>query len=120
MDQGDPNKMTPNASYPSPTAQHTGLPFYSHQPSAERDAHPHTQAPIAPMQGSDVDGRQYSDLVQAQLSTPQQLAQQGLNMNHATPQGDLDSAKKKQKVSRACDECRRKKVASSSIPVRVQ
>ena len=63
------------------------------------------------MQSGDVDARHFTQTYgQAQLSTPQQLAQQGLNINQDGPSTDGESAKKKQKVSRACDECRRKKV----------
>ena len=40
-------------------------------------------------------------------TTPQQLAQQSLDANGGPPITD----KKKTKVSRACDECRRKKVS---------
>ena len=44
----------------------------------------------------------------AQPSTPQQLAQQSLDVDGN--QNSATSARKKSKVSRACDECRRKKV----------
>lgn len=45
-------------------------------------------------------------------STPQQMAQQGLDADRG--QSTDPSAKKKSKVSRACDECRRKKVCGKT------
>ena len=49
------------------------------------------------------------NLSQAQMNSPQHLAQGGLDSNQESNYGD-GSAKKRTKVSRACDECRRKKV----------
>ena len=111
MDPAEANKMTPTTSYPSPTAQPAAAyPLYGHQTPVDRDTQSHV--PTAPMQSSDVDERHFTpNYGQPPLSTPQQLAQQGLNINHDGPQLDLESARKKQKVSRACDECRRKKVS---------
>lgn len=117
-------KMVPGASYPSPTsAQISEGPFYASQhqiPAAdemqlaqiarrgppnidERDREEDERAQAA--------RRHSQDLRHAQLASPQQLAQSGLD---STPNYDpnvADSASRKRtKVSRACDECRRKKV----------
>ena len=44
-------------------------------------------------------------------STPQQLAQRGLDVDQGQDGTNPDSSsRKRSKVSRACDECRRKKV----------
>ncbi len=100
-------------SYPVPRLQSAGVhPFYTDQQA--RDV-PMSQAPTAPMHGGGTDPKSYPQEYMrgpyGQPSTPQQLAQQGLNVNQSHGQGTEDSAKKKQKVSRACDECRRKKVS---------
>ena len=116
MESEDQDKEGVGNSYPDPSNQSTGVhPFYADRQSA-RDA-PIAQAPTAPMHGSNGDSKayppQYMQAQYPQPSTPQQLAQRGLNVNQNTSQDAQDSAKKKQKVSRACDECRRKKVSYS-------
>ena len=118
MDSGD-DKTNIVSSYPDPSAHSGGVhphPFYAEQPQQPRDGSV-AQAPTAPMQGGSGDGKGYSpDYMRTQYiqpSTPQQLAQQGLNVNQNTSEEPQDS-KKKQKVSRACDECRRKKVSSAT------
>ena len=112
------NKEGQDSSYPDPSNQSAGVhPFYADQ-QQPRDV-PIAQAPTAPMHGGNREPKTYSpEYMRAQYphpSTPQQLAQQGLNVNQSTSQEAQDSAKKKQKVSRACDECRRKK---ASIAIR--
>ena len=111
-------------SYPSPTGHQMGEgthPFYSSQqpiPSAEdmslqtrlsREVPPNMTESIG--DGQDLHRTEHvmQGLSQAQMSSPQQLAQGGLDSNQDSSYGD-GSAKKRTKVSRACDECRRKKV----------
>ena len=117
MDPDEQDKEAQGSSYPDPSSQSAGVhPFYADQQS--RDV-PISQAPTAPMHGGSNDPKGYpQDYMRAsypQPSTPQQfaqqVAQQGLNVNQSHGQGAEDSLKKKQKVSRACDECRRKKVS---------
>ncbi len=118
MDPGDHEKESLVNSYPDPSAQSAGVhqhPFYAEQQQQTRDgslAH----APTAPMQGGSRDVKSYSpEYMRTQYlppSTPQELAQQGLNVNQNTSEESQDQSKKKQKVSRACDECRRKKASS--------
>ena len=53
------------------------------------------------------------ELRHSQLASPQQLAQSGLESTPLYDNNSADSAsRKRSKVSRACDECRRKKVCS--------
>lgn len=112
MDPEEQGKAGHGSSYPDPSSQHAGVhPFYADQQT--RDI-PISPAPTAPMHGNNPDPKGFpQDYMRGpypQPSTPQQLAQQGLNVNQNHGQGTEDSSKKKQKVSRACDECRRKKV----------
>lgn len=118
-------KMVPGASYPSPTsAQISEGPFYAsqHQMPTTDDiqqlAHiPRRGPPNIDERDRDGDdraqaGRRHSqDLRNAQLASPQQLAQSGLDSTPNYDSSAADSASRKRtKVSRACDECRRKKV----------
>ena len=114
MDSEEQDKEAQGSSYPDPSNQSTGVhPFFSDQ-QQPRDALI-AQAPTAPMHDGNGNPKGYSpEYIRAQYpqpSTPQQLAQQGLNVNQSTSQEAQESAKKKQKVSRACDECRRKKAS---------
>lgn len=109
MESTESDKMTDDKSYPSPGTHHHGLPFYASQPPTD----PQRPAPMAPMQAQSFDAQHFAgDLAQAaQILTVQQLAQQGLNVNANASPNDESATKKK--VSRACDECRRKKVMRS-------
>lgn len=124
--------MDSKPSYPDPEAAHGGMhPFsYAAQPQMPpaEPTHAHMQqAPAANMRGSVGDGQAYGQMNhngqafaqngqiprEAQASTPQQLAQRGLDADQSQERGNVDSsARKRAKVTRACDECRRKKVSS--------
>lgn len=128
--------MDPKSSYPDPEAAHGGMhPFsYATQPPMPPAEHAHAhahmqQAPAANMRGPVGDGQEYGQLNhngqafaqnghiprEAQPSTPQQLAQRGLDVDQSHERSNADSAaRKRAKVTRACDECRRKKVSCSS------
>ena len=91
--------MAHNAAYPEPDAGSEAIHPYTNQ-------FPHSQAPHpaeAPMRrasnpaGSSLQGDEY---------LAAELAQRSLDMNQAPD----SSLRKRSKVSRACDECRRKKV----------
>lgn len=115
MDHDEQGKEGQGSAYPDPSNQSAGVhPFFTEQQG--RDV-PLPQAPTAPMHGGSSDPKGYAqDYMRgsySQPSTPQQLAQQGLSVNQSHGDGMEDSSKKKQKVSRACDECRRKKVSGS-------
>lgn len=88
------------------------------------------QAPAANMRGTVSDGQEYGQMNhnaqvfaqngqiprEAQPSTPQQLAQRGLEADQSQGRNNADSsARKRAKVTRACDECRRKKVYNSEL-----
>lgn len=116
--------MTQPNSYPSPHAAHEDIhPFYNanqhHMPPAEHSHIPPAMA--APMQGGARDTRDFAqgndngqNIRQPQPSTPQQLAQRGLEADQSQdPNNPESSSRKRSKVSRACDECRRKKVCRS-------
>ena len=125
MDQHDTSNMAHEPpSYPSPTGHQMGEgthPFYSNQqpiPSADdmslqtrlsREVPPNMTDDVG--DGQDLHRAEHvmQTLSQAQMNSPQQLAQGGLDSNQESNYGD-GSAKKRTKVSRACDECRRKKV----------
>ena len=120
------------SAYPDPEAAHGGMhPFsYAAQPMMPPAEHAHAhmqQAPPANMRASISDDQDYGQSshdgqVYAQNghiprethpSTPQQLAQRGLDANQSQDRGNTDPATRKirAKVTRACDECRRKKVS---------
>jgi hypothetical protein len=48
--------------------------------------------------------------------SPQQMAQHVMGLEHHDPYDPNDPSRKRSKVSRACDECRRKKVRRSYLP----
>ena len=126
--------MTQENRYPSPEPGNANSvhPYHSGQQQASPDLSQQLQhhAPTAMMHdqaaqdgsGPIPPGFQYVAQYGApQPNTPQHLAQQGLDVDG----GQTDpSAKKKSKVSRACDECRRKKVYSCAgipkIPLTVE
>ena len=115
--------------YPDPTAGRDtgGGPFFSQNQAQRRSSNElelsqltHEMTPsmnrqiISQMGPSVQDPRQipngYTDYVAAQYQTPpQQLTHPDPNMNASSAQ-DPAAQRKKAKVSRACDECRRKKV----------
>ena len=129
MDQHDnPSMAHERPSYPSPTGHQMGEgthPFYTNQqpiPSAadmalstrlSRDAAPNMTDNVGGGQELPRTDHVMQNLSQAQMHSPQQLAQGGLDSNQDQNFGD-GSAKKRTKVSRACDECRRKKVRTRS------
>ena len=129
--------MDPKPAYPDPEEAHGGMHPFSYatqhpMPPAEH-VHPHghmQQAPAANMRGHINDGQEYGQVNhgrqvfaqngqiprEAQPSTPQQLAQRGLDADQSQEQSIADSsARKRAKVTRACDECRRKKVSHSHL-----
>ena len=119
-----------SSSYPDPEAAHGGMhPFsYATPPLMPPTEHPRAhmqQAPAANMRGTVGDGQEFGQPNhngqafaqngqlprEAQPSTPQQLAQRGLEADQSQERNIPDSsARKRAKVTRACDECRRKKV----------
>lgn len=110
----DLSRMSQDQSYPSPEAPHADLhPFYPNQHSV-----PVAEGPPARMheasgssQALDPGHRIFHDFEEPTPSTPQQLAQRSLDVDQSRSQSNSDlSSKKKNKVSRACDECRRKKI----------
>lgn len=133
MDQHDTSSMAHEApTYPSPTGHQMGEgthPFYSNQqpiPSAEemslqtrlsREVPPNMTDNMG--DGHDIQRAEQvmQSLAQAPMHSPQQLAQGGLDPSQDSNYGD-GSAKKRTKVSRACDECRRKKVCTLLTGVR--
>lgn len=118
----DASKMPPIQSYPSPTAAQMGdgaHPFYTSQqqmPSAdELQLSAQLSRNVAPnMTGNIGDGQEMVPPNQPgqdlrRQASPEELAQGGLDPNHDPSFGD-SAPRKRSKVSRACDECRRKKV----------
>lgn len=119
------SEMAQNTSYPSPNSAQVGQgPFYAsqHQLPVGEDVQTPAPQPHHPPPTSaerDVESGETNDRAQAvrstpdlrhlQIASPIQLAQGGLeSAQHYDPN---DSASRKRtKVSRACDECRRKKV----------
>ncbi len=118
--------MPQGASYPSPNSTQMGEgPFYTsqHQMPVSEDLQTPTQlAHRGPPTTEQFDrgdddgleaGHRAQDLRHSQLASPQQLAQSGLESTQLYDNNTADSAsRKRSKVSRACDECRRKKVSS--------
>ncbi|KAI9870625.1 MAG: Glucose-responsive transcription factor [Pleopsidium flavum] len=114
--------MPPTQSYPSPTAAQMGdgaHPFYTSQqqmPSAEElQLSAQLSRNVAPnMTGNIGDGQEIVSPNQPgpvlrQQASPEELAQGGLDPNHDPSFGE-SAPRKRSKVSRACDECRRKKI----------
>ena len=119
----DAFEMPATQSYPSPTAAQMGdgaHPFYTSQqqqlPSAdELQLSAQLSRNVAPnMTGNISDGQEMvppnppAQDMRQQVSA-EELAQGGLDPNHDPSFGD-PTPRKRSKVSRACDECRRKKV----------
>ena len=117
--------MPATQSYPSPTAAQMGdgaHPFYTSQqqqqtlPSAdELQLSAQLSRNVAPnMAGTISDGQEMVPPSQPahdmrQQVSAEEMAQSGLDPNHDPSFGD-PTPRKRSKVSRACDECRRKKV----------
>ncbi len=123
--------MPQGASYPSPNSTQMGEgPFYTsqHQMPVSEDLQTPTQsAHRGPPNTEQFDrgdddgleaGHRAQDLRHSQLASPQQLAQSGLESTQLYHNNTADSASRKRtKVSRACDECRRKKVCRDILHV---
>lgn len=119
--------MAQNTSYPSPNSAQVGEgPFYAsqHQVPVTEDvqttpaAQPRRAPPTTGARDGETDeraqaARSTQELRHIQMASPQELAQSGLEsaQNYDHNSGDPTS-RKRTKVSRACDECRRKKVRS--------
>ena len=131
--------MSHNNSYPSPSAAQVGEgagPFYTAQqaqrvpPQEEIELSAQLSREIGPGNNQGVnDGQGMQQHVDQKFSQPiyPPHQMQGYPQMNSTPQGvaargfltepsnvDDSSARKKSKVSRACDECRRKKVSVMS------
>jgi hypothetical protein len=127
--------MTSNASYPDPDApMGSSVPLYGTQnggtPPAQQQQHLPSDADLQMhenlaqlqrsndmMQAGPGQGQQMNPLTHHFQSpprpthSPQQMAQTIMSMEDTSMYSDHDSAsRKRSKVSRACDECRRKKV----------
>lgn len=116
--------MPATESYPSPTAAQMGdgaHPFYANQQqltsadelqlSAQlsRNVAPHMSGSIGGEQEMPAPDQGVPDM--RQQASPEELAQGGLDPNHDPSFGD-PTPRKRSKVSRACDECRRKKAST--------
>ena len=109
-------RMSQSNRYPSPEPGNSSHPYHqTQQPMAPDVAQNIQPAPTAMMQEPTGDtnqmpqGFQFISQYGQQPNTPQQaqhVAQQSLEVNGS----ETDPTKKRNKVSRACDECRRKKV----------
>lgn len=126
--------MAQQETYPSPTAAATGSgvsPYQHNQPDPNDDqldlnAHIHNHHNSHDVHAS-MAGQAYNTANAQQMSPRQQYgyppgaAQMPYTgqipgiTGPGTPQTPEDSARKKSKVTRACDECRRKKVRSSVL-----
>ena len=111
--------MAQTAAYPEPDAGSEAMHPYANQYSVPPSGHSHIPHPAEATMRRDSNGSghflQGSEHFagQAQPATPQQLAQRSLNVNQDSNANDPDSSsRKRSKVSRACDECRRKKVST--------
>lgn len=116
--------MPQGASYPSPNSTQMGEgPFYTAQHQLPVSEDVQTPTPLAhrgpptteQFERGEEDGLEAAhraqELRHSQLASPQQLAQSGLESTPLYDNNSADSAsRKRSKVSRACDECRRKKV----------
>ena len=114
--------MDQNTSYPEPGSVPEPMHPYSHQhqypmPPPGQTHVPHaTEATMRrPSNGSGnyLQGAGHIG-THSQPATPQQLAQRSLDVNPESDQNIDFPSRKRTKVSRACDECRRKKVGLRS------
>ena len=128
--------MSHNTTYPSPSAAQVGDgagPFYQQAsrigPQEDLDLTGHLSREMAPNANQNATATQEMQRMDQKFSQPLYAAQlqsyaQMSPAQHATPiqgpntpsngKGEESSARKKSKVSRACDECRRKKVLPSA------
>ena len=108
--------MAQEPSYPDPDPSPESMHPYANQFSMPPSGHSHIPHPVEATMRRDSNGSssflQTSGHIGAhpQPATPQQLAQRSLDVNQETDQTPETSSRKRSKVSRACDECRRKKV----------
>ena len=124
--------MSHNTSYPSPSAAQVGEgagPFYQQAPRVapqeDLELTAHLSREMAPNASQTTTGTQELQRMDQKFSQPLYAAQiqnypQMSPAHHGTPaqgpntpanaKSEESSARKKSKVSRACDECRRKKV----------
>ena len=137
-DAPEPSSMTQNQSYPSPNAAQIGGaagPFFGQNgglspPNMSTDIQLSAELSRAaqPVMSSDANSVQNNGDAEPQLQhhtpsrqepSPQQVAQGVMSLGEhphpefSTPQDAVLSSRKRSKVSRACDECRRKKVLVS-------
>jgi hypothetical protein len=131
MNQGESSGLPPAQSYPDPTPQQMqmgGLPYYGnqHQLTDEQLQQQLTGAVrsgmaegmnngpnmMGPSQGAQEFGPQTSSPQMA--PAPYDANQQAGSDLHDLSFGDQSARRKRSKVSRACDACRRKKVSSLS------
>lgn len=113
--------MEQNTSYPepdaAPDAMHPYAPQYPLPPSGHSQIQQAAEATMR--RGSEGSGIFSQGNGPAPgggpPSTPQQLAQRSLDVNQGSDPNNADSSRKRSKVSRACDECRRKKVGLEYI-----
>ncbi|KAI9818788.1 MAG: Glucose-responsive transcription factor [Pycnora praestabilis] len=123
MNHNDATSNQPSQSYPSPNAAQMGSgvgPFYSNQPRLDPSDNLQLSAQLsrnaAPlMTGRSDDDHEmlppnHSENGLLQPTSPEQMAEGGLDMNTDASFGDPTAPRKRSKVSRACDECRRKKI----------
>lgn len=105
--------MAQNTSYPSPNSAQMGEgPFYASQHQLPVAEDVQTSAPQSHRAPPTTVGRDGETDERAQTArNTQQLAQSGLESAQTYDQND-PASRKRTKVSRACDECRRKKVRS--------
>lgn len=120
--------MAQSTSYPSPNSAQVGEgPFYAsqhHVPTEDvQTSAPQPRRAQPTTGGRDVETdervqtvRNPQELRHIQIASPQQIAQSGLESAQSYDHNSGDpSSRKRTKVSRACDECRRKKVCSLLI-----
>jgi hypothetical protein len=133
MNTGEGSGIAPAQSYPSPTPQQmgvSGLSYYGNQHplSAEEQIQQQLSGAVrsdmgegmnngsnmmGPGQGSQEFGPHTASpqMAQGHYDANQQGAS---DLHHDLSYGEQSARRKRSKVSRACDECRRKKVSSSS------
>lgn len=134
--------MPPAPSYPSPNAAQMGqgtMQYYNRQLTTDEllSAELSREASGANLQDGGSNGLHHgqpmvlgpSNPGAPDMGRPQSADQQqqhmlqftpnqqvGVDPNHDLSYGDQSARRKRSKVSRACDECRRKKVGASSFP----
>ena len=142
-DAPKPSSMTQNQSYPSPNAAQIGGaagPFFGQNGglspsnmSTEIQLSAELSRAAQPVMSSDANAARDNGDAGPQLQhhppirhepSPQQVAQGVMSLGEhphpdfSTPQDPGSGSRKRSKVSRACDECRRKKVILHSRPIK--